>query len=292
MLEKEDTPSSSISSLNDVTNFLREIINAHGNTNLKTYKNSFIKSLAIIEDLALGIPICDTESRYKIEITNLKSELALKEDEVQNVKNENLNIQEELLTVKNELTRIKAEEYDKIMKLSYASATKTSTSGKTNPKPSTHDSQNHFVIVSPKDDNGLKDSNQTISMIKEKISNQKSLESGLRIKKFQPINGKKCLIKCDTSNDVDKICSILNNDEKLTIKKPTKKNPRIMVIGISKDIPKEELINYIVSQNPKIDECLKVNNDDFLKVIFDKPDRKGPSYAYKNPTPTETRCVA
>lgn len=274
--------SGSPTTLDEALKYLRDLINSHGNKkiSISDQKEHIQGVIATLEDIkSSSIDKSAEKERLQACYTQQQNEL--------------LKLTEENKRLKEEITKLKAQKYDeitsKVPKFNEISCTSSSYAEMARVNRSRPDNtiqrNSHVVIIAPKEENLSKDSNQTIAIAKEKINIKTASQNGLRIEKFQPARGKKCIIKCSSEKDVDKICNILNNDNVITAKKPVKKNPRIMIIGISKDIPAKEIPVLIKAQNPKVENLLEQNPSESMEIIFDKDDRVGTKFAILSTTP-------
>lgn len=294
--------SCSPTTLNEALDYLRNIINSHGNKKIliTDHKENFHKIITILEDIESS-DNNNPEEKEQFRALYSKQQKELKSLSEQNKDLNTLANQQqiEIEQLKSEITKIKAQKYDEISNKKYESnnmipTTSTFAQAVKNNRAiinNTIQRKDHVVIITPKEDNLSKDSNQTIAILKEKIDTKTTLDNGLRIERFQPARGKKCLIKCNSEQDVEKICNILNNDDKIIAKKPTKKNPRVMIVGISKDILGQEILDLIKAQNPNINEFLLQNHNEFMKIIFDKPDRVGTKFAIVETSPALWKII-
>lgn len=287
---------SSPTTLSEALDYLRKLINIHGNTKItiNDHKDNFQKIITIVEDAtSTSSDKSEENERLCSLFDQQQKELEKSIEENEQLKDLSNQQQKEIVNLKDEIIRVKAQNYDKIIgkavnsigtvqtSKSYSDMVKANISEQIN---STRRS-NHVVIISPKEDSISKDSNQTVAIAKEKINIKTTIDNGLRIEKFQPASSRKCIIKCNSEKDVEKICCILKDDDMILAKKPVKKNPRIMIVGISKDISRKEIVAFIIAQNPNVASLLEQDKKEFMKIIFDKEDRVGTKFAILETSP-------
>ncbi|XP_075680679.1 uncharacterized protein LOC142646240 [Dermatophagoides pteronyssinus] len=303
MTEKTDKTLKTPSNLSEAIGYLENLIKSHGNKKISVsdHKEHIQNIIVILEDIKTSPDDNDTEKdELQALYAQKEADLKVLNDENKQLKAETTQKSDEIKRLRDEILKIKAQKYDEILGKKHDTnpilkkqPTFADIARINNPMANNNAIQrkNHVVIISPKDEDVSKDSNQTIAFVKEKINAKTTLENGLRIERLQPVSGKKCLIKCNSEKDVEKICNILNNDDKITAKKPTKKNPRIMVVGISKDIEKEQIPTLIKAQNPKINEFIENNENENMKILFDKEDRVGSKYAIIEASPALWKLI-
>ncbi|KAI2803790.1 hypothetical protein BLOT_007926 [Blomia tropicalis] len=89
------------------------------------------------------------------------------------------------------------------------------------------------------------------------------------------------LIECESNHDIEHINSILSSDAHLSVKVPTKKDPRVQILGIPKEINKKDILESIKAQNNGIKALCDENPDEKLSVIFEKDHKdNGLTYGY------------
>lgn len=84
--------------------------------------------------------------------------------------------------------------------------------------------------------------------------------SKIRIVKTTATKNGRLLVHCDSAEDVNLLKKQIAEKPKLgdlTCQTMTKLNPRVMIVGVTKEIAKEDLVDYIIGQNQ-----LPVNHED------------------------------
>lgn len=143
-------------------------------------------------------------------------------------------------------------------------------------------STKHVVVISPKDEEIIKDSEQTLKLAQETV-NTKSLKVGVnRIKK---IRTKGVVLELRNEEECKiMVSSIENSNHQLKAYIPRKRNPRVIIHGIEVNFPDNELIESIVEQNPSIKQAL--TGDDDMRLLFARKTRNGNAkYAVVEVTP-------
>lgn len=233
----------------------------HGNNKLSNYKQDIKILKTTLEDIFTD---------YKKQITELTDE-----------KN---NIITTIKSLQEEIRDVKAMKLDELRNYSKVASSNVSTI-----RNNTIKKDKVSIVISPKDAS-VKDSNQTRCIFQKKININTIINKKIGIRKQQKIGKNKLLIQCENDEDAKVINNILLNDQHLIAKVPQKKNPRVQILGISKDIGKEDIIPCIRAQYPEIDkEC--ENTKETMKIIFEKDDRVGTKFAIVETPPNIWKLV-
>lgn len=258
-----------VDSLEDSIAALRSIVNVHGNTQINKVRQSIDNCIVYLEDYAKQYVKNDI-SKIKIQAeekcrqwsdycNSLKSTLAAKEQELVGIKKDYDLLKKNYNDLKSQSKEVTI---SKVVN-SYANVVKS--------KPS---STNYVCIIEPKV-SSVTDSRQTLSLFKSKLSSRIIAQNGIAIKRQKTVNNKKIIVECNTSNDCEKIGSLLKDSGELEVKIPQKWNPRVQILGIEKDVADKEIIDLIKLQNDEFRDLL----DEDIKLIRSKDDRVGSKYA-------------
>ena len=139
------------------------------------------------------------------------------------------------------------------------------------------------VIVSPKNAEEVKDSEQTLKLI-QATTKAKSLHFGVNY--IKKVRNKSVLLELRDENECKTFVNhIQSSNVDLLAKVPIKKNPRIIIHGIENSLAEEELVDSILQQNPVINQAMLEENESIKLCIF-KVSRNGHSkYAVIEVTP-------
>lgn len=124
----------------------------------------------------------------------------------------------------------------------------------------------NIVIIKPRSDKVIKSSEQTRASIMKSIDPERD---GINIQNMRKIGGNGILIETNTEEELQKILTSNVLLKKFGIEKPTKKNPRMIIYDVPKEIEGNELGNKIKNQNREL------GNEEFLEN-FSPKFRTGP----------------
>lgn len=277
--------------------------NVHGNTSINKFKNQFAIVKTVLEDdkskaekeIKELKEIVEIQSAILNENEQLKAELNRRQNESSkfvSIEEENEELKNKIKMLSEELMKIKAEKFDEIYKtkITYSSMAQKNNQ-KTIQKSETKNQPNYNLIISPKDDEKIENSNQTLTMFNKKLNTSKMISHGIRIIKQKPIHKKKVLVKCESPEDINNIAKIIEGDSNIKADIPKNKNPKVQIFGIPKYIEKNEILECIKAQNPNISKSLMENETEELKLIFEKDDRVGTKFAILEATPITWQTI-
>lgn len=129
------------------------------------------------------------------------------------------------------------------------------------------------VIISPKIAS-ITNSKQTYNIVKTKLSPSVVKNNSLQIVNSKFISNNKIVLNCQTTKDCENICNILKNDNEIETRMVNQKMPKIMVIGVDRDIENNDIFSFINSpQNEEIVNLIKEDPSQNAKLVYSKNDR-------------------
>lgn len=237
--------------------------------NLKNDLNAF--STAPFVNANQNAPTSEEVDELKKQIENLSVELMNAKGEISTLKQDNL-------VLKGENEKVKAGKFDELIKRNLTSQApvdsvernRQSYASMTKPKPS-----QHVVIVKPKDQNKVTDSQNTYSYFRSKLDFETLKEKKIRLlgrKEFT--SNKRVIVHCDSEDSCAAICETLKEDENITVSKPKGRKSRIIVFGIDKGLTDEQISENIIDRNDQL-----LEHADSISFLGSKVDRKGNKFA-------------
>ncbi|KAH9510470.1 hypothetical protein DERF_008989 [Dermatophagoides farinae] len=263
-------------SANSWLNFFKEFSSVHGNTSINTFKEKLLKFGVFFESFIQGIEgdyagIERNFNKSSEYIDGLKKEL-------KTVKQEMAKVKESKTTAENNL-KFKCEELERIKNIkSYAQVASSLNQSRDVPQP-------NFTCIIESVDPSIQDSKQALSYLNSKLDNKKISENGIKINRQIPIHGKKVLIKCPTSNDCSKIEKLVNDmNGGVKARVLAKKKPRLLLLGIERDIPDDGFKDALLAQNVHL-KCLMNGSNELIDLVMSKNDRVGSKFAIFSVSP-------
>ncbi|OTF81298.1 hypothetical protein BLA29_007233, partial [Euroglyphus maynei] len=268
-----------IKSANKWIQYFKDISIIHGNTGLSQFKDEILKFTDFFEVFVKNLE--RQLEVFKVDYKNAndqalsyKKELNLVHEELIKEKNEKLAIKETLLKKSADLER------ERINVKSYSSIVSSSVNKREEIVP-----KMDYVCIVDAVDNTIMDSKQTLSYLNSKLDYKKIIENNIKITKQIPIRNKKVLLKCPSKSDCVAVGNVINNMNcGLLAKIPVKKKPRLLILGVEKEILDQDLKEVIMAQNEQIKHCLEDSNES-LEVITSKIDRVGTKMVVLNVSP-------
>lgn len=145
------------------------------------------------------------------------------------------------------------------------------------------------VLVTPKNAEEVKDSEQTIRLIQSETS-AKALSIGVnRVKK---VRNKGVIIELRNEEECKSFVQHLQSrSQTLNAKIPSKRNPQIMIHGIEVTFPEEDIVAAITEQNPLIKQSL-LSSSEKVDIRTVRRSRHGRSkYAIVEVTPKVYQAI-
>ncbi|XP_027194629.1 uncharacterized protein LOC113789309 [Dermatophagoides pteronyssinus] len=248
--------------------FFKNVNSIHGNTGINHFKDDFGKFSIFYESFIAGLSrqfkaIDRDFHKFTETINALKRENKLATDLLKKEKDDKSVIEKELQLKVEELAKERAS------KRTYASV--VSSNNIPMPKPD-------FVCIVDAVDSSINDSKQTLSYLNSKLDCKMIVDNKIKIIKQVPIRNKKVLIKCPSKADCTAVGNIINDlNCGLKAKVPEKKKPRLLILGVEKEILEKDFIDILTTQNNDIKNCLQ-NEGESIEVVISKSDRIGTNF--------------
>lgn len=258
-----------INNFEEAMNALRNIMNSNGNTRITSLKPVIEKAINVVE-----------KEYNKVMNDQFQSFNSESENEVLINKIENLNEQlsskdEEIIRLNEELKCLKAQKYDEIVNSQPRQTTWANVVSQHQPEQNQHphnlQTKQHVVILEPNNPEEMADSQQTFNCFQAKVGTKALMQNKIQIRSKKFTTNKRVVVQCANKDSCEALCKVIGNDEQFNAFIPKKKNPRVMIQGINKEINKEEIFDYLISQNPQFADCTEQS----FNVKFEKIDRTG-----------------
>lgn len=171
--------------------------------------------------------------------------------------------------VRKEIQDIKTHQTAEPLSYAHAAAPHAQTAKNTNQRMAskTHSTVHSFVYKAKDTAMSAED---TAKLFKSSV-NMRQLGCG--VNKCVNLSNNVVKVVCNSAEDVEAIMDVVNKTDALSAEVSKKKNPLLILKGVSKDVVEGELLATIIDQNPKVKNALNAQADG-LKIRFKRNNQR------------------
>lgn len=129
--------------------------------------------------------------------------------------------------------------------------------------------QTKAVEISPSVASGFKDSQQTLTFLKQKLSSKALADKNVSIQKKRLAKNGKVVIFCETEREMKAVNELLQDSAGTSVVlRDITRRPQLHVAGIPADVPKEELVGILKGSNAPLRDFLAANPNEDINLVF------------------------